>query len=136
MTATTTDPAVAAALAQLGAADAEPTEAQKVSVTPPADSRLEQLVAQYDMAYAESKKAEQALKAITDGIKSELAKLAPEAQVIDLASDQLRRPLRLQAVKSWRLNTEDFKRDYPLLYVTYAKQSVAWKLAQTGSAIG
>lgn len=132
---TATDPAVAAALAQLGEQPA-PTEAQKVALTPTPESRLEQLVAQYDLAYAESKKAETALKSITDGIKSELAKAAPDAQVIDLTSDQLRRPLRMQAVTSWRLNTEDFKRDHPLLYVTYAKQSTAWKLAQTGSAIG
>lgn len=103
-------------------------------VQPEADSRLEALVAQYDQAYAASKAATDALKTITDGIKAELAKAAPDQTSIDLTSPLLAKPLRMSAVTSWRIDAKKLKAEQPALYVTYAVQSTAWKLAAVGSA--
>lgn len=131
MTATTDNQTIEAAAAALGAVEPQ-APAKAIVVTAPADSRLEQLAAQYDLAKAEKDKAEEALKAITDAIKLELTNAAPGATSVDLHSDQLTRPLRLQAISSWRINTEKLKSEQPLIYASYAKPSVAWQLRRVG----
>lgn len=109
-----------------------PIEAEAQSsaavVTPDADTRLAQLVAQYDMAKAEAAKAEESLKAITDAIKVELINAAPGSEDIRLESPELAKPLRLFAVSSWRVDTKKLKAEAPEVYVRYAKQSTAWQL--------
>lgn len=97
-------------------------------VTPDADTRLAQLVAQYDLAKAEAAKADEALKAITDGIKAELINAAPGREDIRLESPELVKPLRLFAVSSWRIDARKLKAEAPEVYVRYAKQSTAWQL--------
>lgn len=108
-----------------GTIPAAPTAAL---VTPDQDSRLAQLTAQYDLAKAEAKKAEETLKAITDAIKLELTQAAPGASDIRLESDQLAQPLRLLAIESWRVDSARLKSEAPETYVRYAKKSVAWQL--------
>ncbi len=90
--------------------------------------RLEQLLAQYDLAKAEAAKAAESLKAITDGIKAELAAVAPGETDIRVDSPDLAKPLRLQAVTSWRVDATKLKAEDPETYVRYAKQSTAWRL--------
>lgn len=95
-----------------------------------ASERLEQLLAQYDLVKAEAAKAEEALKAITDGIKQELMAAAPEGETdIRVDSPDLTRPLRLQAVESWRVDSKKLKAEAPETYVRYATKSVSWRLA-------
>lgn len=104
------------------------------AVTPAPDSRLEQLCTQYDLAKAEVEKAEEALKAITDGIKNELSLLLPPgADQVDLVTPLLARPLRMQAVETWRVDAKKLKAEDPHTYVRYAVKGTSWKLAPIGS---
>lgn len=94
--------------------------------------KLEALCAQYDQAKAQADAAAKVLKEITDGIKVELITAAPGVEKVDLASDFLARPLRLQAITSWRVDAIKLKAENPLLYVQYARESVAWHLKAVG----
>lgn len=98
------------------------------TIVPSEGSRLEQLAAQYDMARAEADKAAAALKAITDGIKAELAQAAPGETDIRLDSDLLAAPLRMLHKTSWRVDTKKLKSEAPEIYVRYATQSGSWEL--------
>jgi len=98
------------------------------NITPAEDTRLAQLAAQYDLAKAESVKATEALKAITDAIKVELTNAAPGETDVRLESPELARPLRLTAITSWRVDATKLKTEAPEIYVRYAKQSTAWRL--------
>lgn len=103
-------------------------------IRPVPDSRLDQLLAQYDLAKAEADKAAETLKPITDGIKSELAaQLADGETVLEVTSDHLARPMRLSNVESWRVDAKKLKAEDPLTYVRYAVQGHSWKLAPVGS---
>jgi predicted phage-related endonuclease len=103
-------------------------------IKPAPGSRLEQLCAQHDLAKAEARKAEEALAAITDGIKNELAALLPDgATEVDLDTDLLARPLRLKAVESWRVDSKRLRAANPEIYVRYAVKSTSWRLAPIGS---
>ena len=113
-------------------------EAPTRVIQPVPDSRLEQLLAQYDLAKAEADKAAETLKAIADGVKAELAaqlaaQLAEGETAIEVASDLLARPLRLSHVESWRVDAKKLKTEDPLTYVRYATKSSSWKLAPVGS---
>ncbi len=104
------------------------------AIPPAPDSRLEQLCAQYDLAKAEATKAADALKAITDGIKNELAALMPEgATEVDLDTPLLARPMRLKAVDAWRVDAKKLKAEAPAIYVRYAVKGTSWRLAPIGS---
>lgn len=116
-------------LAQIADAVTAP-DVKPATVRPEPDSRLDQLSAQYDLVKAEAEKAAGALKAVTDAIKLELSQLAPDATSVDLDSDHLARPLRLNAVTSWRVDANKLKAEDPETYVRYAKQSTAWTLKQ------
>lgn len=102
---------------------------------PEPNSRLEQLLAQYDVAKAESAKAGEALKAITDGIKAELAAIAPEGETdVRVDSPDLAAPLRLTARTSWRVDAKKLKAEAPETYVRFAVQSTAWELRAINGA--
>lgn len=98
------------------------------TIIPEPESRLAQLVGQYDMAKAESEKAAEALKAITDGIKYELTAAAPGETSIEVASPDLAQPLRVVAVTKWLVDGPKLKATDPETYVRYAKQSTSWTL--------
>jgi len=102
-------------------------------IKPESDSRLAQLAAQYDLAKAESAKAAEALKAITDAIKIELTHAAPGESDVQLDSPDLIKPLRLTAVESWRIDAKKLKAEDSLTYVRYAVQSTTWRLAPVSS---
>lgn len=124
---------IAAAAAALGAPAAPEAEPEPVTVAVDEDdSRLGQLLAQYDLAKAEAKKAEEALKAITDGIKAELIAVAPDAKTIDVASKHLARALRLNAVTSTSVDSARLKVEQPLVFAQFSKSSTSWRLAQVG----
>lgn len=92
------------------------------------DTRLAQLCSQYELAKAEAAKAAESLKAITDGIKAELANAAPGATDVRYESPDLGQALRLTAVESWRVDAKKLKAEAPETYVRYAKKSTAWRL--------
>ena len=97
-------------------------------VIPETDTRLAQLLAQYDLAKAEADKAAETLRAITDAVKVELVNAAPGAHDIRVESPDLARPLRLFAVESWRVDAKKLKAEAPETYVRFAKKSTAWQL--------
>lgn len=98
------------------------------TVVPPADSRLEQLHAQYATAKAEADRANEILDAIKDAIKLEVTQLAPDGeQKIDLRSEH-GPALRLAYSETWRFDSTRFKKDNPEAYVRYAKKSGSWSL--------
>lgn len=103
------------------------------TITPEPESRLAQLVAQYDLSLAERDKAKEAHDAIVAGIKSELANAAPGESSVDVASPELTQPLRLIAVESWRVDSKLLKDREPETYVRYAKQSTSWTLKRVTS---
>lgn len=107
------------------------------TITPMPGSRLDALTQQRDSAKAEADKAREALGAIEDGIKYELARmLRPGETRIELASTALARPLRLMSVESWRVNATRLKAEEPETYVRFAVKVESWKLAPVGSKAG
>lgn len=102
--------------------------------TPEKDSRLEQLLAQYDGAKREAEAADARLKDLTDAIKLELQTAAPEAARVDVRSEVLERPLRLMAVESWHVNATKLKNEAPEIYVRYADKRTVWQLRRIGGA--
>lgn len=109
------------------------TQAHAAVIIPDTDTRLAQLVAQYDLAKAEADKAAETLKAITDAIKTELVQAAPGEHDIRLESDDLARPLRLLAIESWRVDAKRLKEESPETYVRFAKKSTSWQLRSVAS---
>lgn len=103
-------------------------------VRPPADTRLDQLAAEYASLKPLADEYAARLKTIIDGIKSELVTLHPDQREIMLVGTTVAEPLRLEAVTSWRLDTKTFKGAQPELYVQYARQSTSWRLSQMKQA--
>lgn len=98
-------------------------------VQPEKDSRLEQLLAQYDPAKAAAKAADDRLKAVTDGIKAELCARAPGEMKIDVHSEYLEKgALALRAQFQNRLNTTKLKSELPEIYDQFVTQTSFWKL--------
>jgi hypothetical protein len=105
-------------------------EKTAVLVTAPPGSRLEQLLAQYDGAKAESQDAAARFKAITTAIKAEAAEMSPGAEIIAIGGAPGLPRLRLSWRTLWHLDTDQFKEDHPYLYVKYGKQSGHWDLRE------
>lgn len=106
-----------------------PSGAEPV-VNPTPESRLDQLAAEYALQKPRADAAAERLKELTDSIKAELAQLMPEgATSILLTSPHLLKPLRLEAVTSWRFDAKNCKVQEPYTYVKYATQSTTWRLA-------
>jgi len=97
-------------------------------------TRLAELAARYDEAKALADESAKALKAITDAIKVELEAAAPGNPKVDLHAQGLARPLRMSWVERWDLDTKALKAADPVTYVTYAKKSGRWQLAQVRSS--
>ncbi|SOD72760.1 hypothetical protein SAMN05892883_2104 [Jatrophihabitans sp. GAS493] len=102
------------------------------SVTPDINSRLDQLLLSYDEAKRDADEAKKRVEEITNGIKFELAQARPGEAEIVVTSPHLARPLKMQAIESWRIDSTRLKAENPALYVTYAKKSTSWKLAPVG----
>lgn len=103
------------------------------AVEPAAETRLAQLHAAYADAKAAADAAAERLKTITDGIKAELAALAPEGTTrVDLGG-AFGPTLRLAYAERVTFDSRKLKIDDPELYVRYAKFGGAWSLrAVTG----
>ena len=103
-------------------------ETPPTAVTPRKNSKLEQLHALYPEAKAKAEAAAAELKAITDGLKVELTKAAPEgADRIELTGEH-GPTLRLTYIKSWRVDAKKLKAEDPETYVRYAVQGGTWQL--------
>lgn len=101
-----------------------------VPVPAESSSRLSQLHAAYPAAKAAADAAAEQLKAITDGIKAELAAAAPEGALkIALTGDD-GPPMQLTYAESWRLDSKRLKREDPESYVRYAVKGGSWTLKQ------
>lgn len=100
------------------------------TVQPPADSRLDQLTAEYVALKPLADEYAARLKAITDGIKAELSTAAPGATKVVLHSSYLEKPLQLSARAEWRLDSKRLKRDKPEIWVDFAYQQTSWRLEQ------
>lgn len=97
-----------------------------VSIEAPANGRLEQLQGMYPHIKAKADAAAAELKAVVDGIKSELLNTAPEdAHSIELLGVPR---LRLTYVERWTLDTDKLKKENPVLYVKYARHGGSWTL--------
>lgn len=93
------------------------------------DTRLAQLLAQYDLAKAEADKAAEALKTITNAIKLEATQAAePGSTEIIVDSPELARPLQVSYVERWTVDTKKLKAEAPETYVRYAKKGGSWTL--------
>jgi predicted phage-related endonuclease len=104
-----------------------PIEAPPAQVKPRKNSKLEQLHALYALHKAKADAAAAELKAVTDAIKVELTKAAPDQERITLAS-QYGPTLNLTYVVSWRVDSKRLKAEQPATYQAYAKQSSTWRL--------
>lgn len=100
-------------------------------VKPAPDSRLEQLVAQFDEAKKLAEKHAARLNELKDAIKSELANAAPGAEKVLLHSDYLDKPLQMSYRTEWRLDSKRLKAEAPRTWVEYAKQGGSWRLEQS-----
>lgn len=98
-------------------------------ITAGADSRLEQLLVEYQEAKPAADAATERLKTITDAIKAEAIALAlVDTTRITLTSAVLPQPLLLRWVPRWELDTKRMKTEAPELYVAYARQRGSWRL--------
>ena len=98
----------------------------------PAESRLEQLLAQYAPARAAYEEALANFEAVKNAIKATATVYASEA-----GSDSITvsgRPglpvLSVRWAKQWRLNTARLKEEQPETYVRYAEQHGRWELRE------
>lgn len=105
------------------------------AVTPPGDSRLAALHAQYADAKAAADAAAEHLKTITDGIKAELRAQADAGSpdgADSVSRIELRSPygpiLRLTKSERVTFDSKKLKVDDPVTYVKYAKFGEAWAL--------
>lgn len=110
----------------------QPEQALSVfAVTPPAESRLAALHAQYADAKAAKDAADEHYKAITDAIKAELLTAAAAADPTNTRVE-LRSTygpaLRLTNSRPWRVDSKRLKAERPDVYVTYAVQGDSWSL--------
>lgn len=121
-----------------------------ITISPPQDSRLAQLLAAHDAAQDAAKAAAAALKTITDGIKSESMKAfgeldvtaqldaavkVPEAReailstlAIQITSPDLRQPLLYAAAVRGTIDTTSLKKADPTTYVRWLKFTPVWSL--------
>jgi len=90
--------------------------------------RLAQLVAMYDAAKAAKDDAEAALKAISDGIKSEITEAIPGGTDFTVTSRDLRSPLTLQRIVSNRVDTKLLQQMLGDRYRAVTKPSYSWTL--------
>ncbi|HSV38713.1 MAG TPA: hypothetical protein VLI04_08135 [Nocardioidaceae bacterium] len=90
-------------------------------------TRLEQLHASYADLKAQADEAAKRLKAVTDGIKAELAAAEPGQERVELRSP-VGPPLRMSYVESWRFDSKRLKTERPDLYVVYAVKGGSWQL--------
>jgi len=97
-------------------------------VDPHGNGRLAQLHAAYPEAKAQADAATERLKEITDGIKAELFRLAPDQVKVDLRGTS-GPALRLSYTETWRFDSKRFKVEHPVEYVAYAAPSGSWRLA-------
>lgn len=106
-----------------------------VLVQPDTGSRLEQLHARYAEVKAAADAANEQLKAVTDGIKAELAQAAPGQPKIELTGAS-GPALRLTYSETWRFDSRKFKAVDPETYVRFAKKTGSWtlKAAQGGAS--
>lgn len=100
------------------------------TIAPEADSRLDYLCAEYEAARAAHEEAKAKFDELTDGIKTELAKAAPGHAKVLLSSPYLNSMLKLELRERWNVDAKALKRNDPLTYVTYAKQSASWFLVR------
>jgi hypothetical protein len=98
-----------------------------VQVTPRKNSKLEQLHAIYLDAKAKADQATADLKTVTDSIKAELVKAAPDQPRVELVSPHGPR-LTLTYVESWRVDATRLKKEAPETYVMFAKKGGSWQL--------
>lgn len=96
-------------------------------VVPAADSRLEQLHAQYPDLKAAADAATKALADCTTAIKAELTQAAPGETRVELVSPHGPR-LQLSYVERHSFDSKAFKLADPATYVQYAKFSGSWRL--------
>lgn len=99
------------------------------TIIPATDSRLDQLAALYAELKPQFEELKERLDEITEGIKTELRTAAPEHSNLLLNSPHLTKPLRLQLVTQWRVDSPRLKAEQPELYVHYARKSEFWRLA-------
>lgn len=107
------------------------TEPEPFAVQPQAGTRLEQLHAAYVDAKAQADEAASRLKSITDALKAELTRAAPEHTRIELASPH-GPTLRLSYVERWTVDSGRLKREDPVTYVRFAKKGGSWTLRAAG----
>jgi hypothetical protein len=96
-------------------------------VTPRKNSRLEQLHAVYADAKAKADQATSDLKTVTDAIKAEMTKAAPDQARLELVGPHGPR-LTLTYVESWRVDATRLKAEAPETYVMFAKKRGSWQL--------
>jgi hypothetical protein len=94
--------------------------------------RLAQLTALYDAAKNAADDAAAALKAVTDGIKAEVAEAVPGGTDFTIVSGDLALPLTLKLVRSERVDTKLLRAMLGDRYSSVCKMSQAWTLKRKG----
>lgn len=100
----------------------------RLTVTAPAGSRLEELLAAYESVKAAAEEAAGRFKSVTDAIKAELTAAHPKVTDMVLTGSPGLPALRLAWVESWRLASRKLKEEDPLTYVKYAEKGGHWEL--------
>ena len=103
-----------------------PPSAPAPVVRPALGSRLDALAAEYAQLQPQVEALNERLKAVSDGIKTELAGTGAEATL--LSSPHLPFLLKVALTERWVMDSKRLKAEHPALWVTYAKKSHSWRL--------
>lgn len=101
---------------------------QTVHVEPERDSRLEQLLAQYDAVKSAAEEAKKRFEDLKAEIKNELSFAAPGQQKVRVESTYLNQSLQMICRGAWKLDSRSLKAEEPDVWVRYAERKFTWYL--------
>lgn len=108
----------------------EPEKPAVARVKAEPDSRLEQLLAQYELLKPAADEAEARLKSVVDAIKAIAVQEGNDGRTTHISVDapRLGIALDLSWIQSWRLDAKRMKAEEPVTYVRFAVMNGSWTL--------
>ena len=106
---------------------------QPPQYTPPAGSRIEQLLDDLETARARVKDAESAVRSIRAGITNELTALYPQVPEVGIAAGRNRPAYRMHWVTPRKFDKDRFEKEQPAAYASYlAWGTPHWRIDKAG----
>lgn len=104
-----------------------PAEPQPITYQPEQDSRLDQLLGEYERLWPEVTQKTKQLEGLKTSIKAELSRLFPGREVT-VTSPSLTQPLRLYPKETRRVDLDQLKELFPRVRQRCLKITTSWNL--------